>query len=104
MGAELPHFTDNLNRLVATYRYRTRKGEVAGFTTATLAAELRRHGFDYSDSYIHQLRTGARRNPAAVLLLGLCEVFGGLDVRYWFDADVRIGILRDLDLEMERLL
>lgn len=103
MGAELPHFTDSLNRLVTTYRWRRRNGEVAGYSTATLAAELRRRGFDYSDSYIHQLRTGVKRNPAAVLLAGLCEVFGGLDVRYWFDTRQRIRILRDLDRAMEGL-
>lgn len=103
MGAELPHFTDNLNRLVTTYRWRAGGGEVVNFSTATLAAELRRRGYDYSDSYIHQLRTGAKRNPAAVLLAGLCAAFGDLDVRYWYDVEERIRLLRDLDREMERL-
>lgn len=103
MGAELPHFTDSLNRMVSTYKWRDERGDLVGYSSSTLAAELRRRGWDYSQSYIHQLRTGAKQNPAAVLLAGLCECFGGLDVRYWFDAEERIRILRDLDREMESL-
>lgn len=103
MRAELPHFTEGLNRVIATYAWRGEGGEVATYTTATLAAELRHRGFTYSDSYIHQLRTGAKSNPAAVLLAGLCECFGDLDVRYWYDMETRVQLLRDLDRRMESL-
>lgn len=101
MRVELPHFTEGLNRLVGTYRWSAEDGTVRGYTSASLAAELRRLGYSYSESYVHQLRTGAKVNPAAVLLAGLCEAFGGLDVRYWYDMETRVQLLRELDREME---
>lgn len=103
MTAELPGFTEGLNRLVSTYCWRGADGEVHTYSTHALAAELRRRGYDYSDSYLHQLRTGAKCNPAAVLIAGLSEAFGDLDVRYWFDMEQRIQILRDLDRANESL-
>lgn len=103
MATELPHFTEGLNRLVGTYRWRASTGQTMGYTSSGLAGELRARGYDWSDSYLHQLRTGAKRNPSAVLLAGLCECFGGLDVRYWYDMEARVQILRELDRDMEAL-
>lgn len=103
MAAELPGFTEGLNRLVGTYRWRTGDGALQTYSTHTLASELRRRGYDYSDSYLHQLRTGAKANPSAIVIAGLSEVFGGLDVRYWFDMEQRIQILRDLDRATEQI-
>ena len=102
MAAELPGFPEWLNRLVSTYCWRNGDDELEIYSTHTLAEELRRRGYQYSDSYLHQLRTGAKRNPSAVVLAGLSEVFD-LDVRYWYDMQERVRILRDLDREVESL-
>ena len=89
--------------MVGTYRWREANGGVATYSTHTLAAALRAAGYEYSDSYIHQLRTGAKRNPSALVLAGLSEAFGDLDVRFWYDMQERIRILRDLDRKTELL-
>lgn len=102
-STELPGFTDGLNRLFETYRWRGEDGALRAYTTPTLSAALRELGYQYSDSYIHQLRTGSKANPSAVLIAGLSKAFGGIDVRYWYDLEVRIQMLRDLDREMEEL-
>lgn len=101
MATALPGFTEGLNRLVGTYRGRTAHGDLQAYTTHTLAEELRRRGYEFSDSYLHQLRNGTKANPSAVLIAGLCAAFGDLDVRYWYDMEERIRIIRELDHVLE---
>lgn len=100
---ELPGFTENLNRLIESYRWLSENDATVGYKTETLAAKLRSLGYQCSDSYLYQLRAGQKANPAAVLLAGLCEAFGDLDVRYWYDPKARVGILRELDQRKETL-
>lgn len=103
MAAELPGFTEGLNRLVGTFCWRDEGGELQTYSTHTLAAALRERGYPTSDSYVYQLRTGAKANPSAIIIAGLSEAFGDLDVRFWFDPDERIRILRDLDRSAEQV-
>lgn len=86
---------------MGTYRVRAEGGAPQPYTTHTLAEELRHRGYEFSDSYLHQLRNGTKANPSAVLIAGLCEAFGGLDVRYWYDMEERIRIIRELDHALE---
>lgn len=102
----LPGFTDNLNRIIAAYRWLDEHETVVGYTTGTLTAKLRELGYDYSDVYIRQMRVGTRANPSAVLLAGLSRAFGGIDVRVWFPQEypeVHAAVLRDLDRQGEAL-
>lgn len=108
-GAEavtLPGFTDNLNRILAAYAWLDDRGRVTTYTTASLTARLRALGYDYSDVYLRQMRTGQRANPSAVLLLGLSRAFGGLDIRVWFPEEypeVHAAALRELDRQGDAL-
>lgn len=102
----LPGFTDNLNRIIAAYRWLDENESVVGYTTGTLTVKLRELGYDYSDVYIRQMRVGTRANPSAVLLAGLSRAFGGIDVRVWFPQEypeVHAATLRDLDRQGEAL-
>lgn len=103
MAAVLPGFTEGLNRLVGTYRWRGDSGELEAYSTHTLAAQLRARGYGCSDSYLHQLRNGGKGNPSAVLIAGLSEAFGDMDVRFWYDMGQRIQLIRELDHAMELL-
>lgn len=102
----LPGFTDNLNRIIAAYRWVDEHGTVTGYTTKTLAEKLQELGYDYTPVYIRQMLVGKRANPAAVLLAGLSRALGGIDIRVWFPQEypeVHAAVLRDLDRQGEAL-
>lgn len=100
---ELPGFTENLNRLFEAYRW-VDDGAVLKYRTATeLATRIRALGYRCSAGYMYQMQSGKKRNPTAVLLAGISEAFGGIDVRFWYDEEVRVQVLRDLDRRREGL-
>lgn len=63
------------------------------------AADLLRKatGIAVSKTYVSQLRTGTRSNPSAVLIGALADLFG-VQVTYFFDADIARDIQEKIAL------
>lgn len=100
-GEGLPHFADRLNRLIQAKRWLDGSKPV-GFDDITLAARLTDLGVRTSRSYINALRSGAKRNPSARLVLGLSHALT-VDPGAWFDDAAAAHAVAALEDEARRL-
>jgi transcriptional regulator with XRE-family HTH domain len=65
------------------------------YSNAQAAAALREKGFSATGTYLSQLRSGARTNPAASIVDGLATLFG-VQIGYFFDAQIAADTQNEL--------
>ena len=88
----LPDFSSRLNELM----------QACGFSASTLQSALADAGVECTAQHLNRLSEGSSNNPSAKLLGGIARVCD-VDVRWWFDQDIR-AIRAKLAIRLEDIV
>lgn len=81
----LPFLASRLSALMAS----TRDPQGLPWTNASLAAEVTSHGVEVTPQHISSLRSGARDNPSARLVIALAKALG-VTTTYLLEEEVEV--------------